>query len=109
MYTINFVNLFSAGTRLLKYLVVPAISKKVHSWLRAFAEEALHPRAVVASAPLERPDSAAEEAEAFPVRNQAMNRAVPEHHFARTKLKTFPSYLSRTIHLKEKKTPVHAR
>lgn len=76
------------------YQEAPAVSRKVHSWLRASAEQAHHPRAAVASAPPWGPDFAAAAAEVCPVRNLETSRVVPELHFARTELKTFPSYLS---------------
>lgn len=69
--------------------------------------QAPHPRVAVASAPAWRLDSAAEAAEVSPVQNpETTSRAVPEFHFARTELKTFPSYLPRIIHLYEKEKPV---
>lgn len=84
-----------------------AASKRVHSWLPSFAEQARHPRAVVSSAPPLALDFAAQVAEVYPVRNpKTTTREVPELHFAQTELKTFPSYLSTEIHLHRDEKPV---
>lgn len=83
------------GSEFKKYLEAPAVNKTVHSWLQASAEQALHPRAVVASAPPLELGFAAAGEEVCPVRiPRTTTRAVPEFHFARTELKTFPSCLS---------------